>query len=106
MDTKIVTTTARLDDAAQMATFLSSIPNAEQLARVLADRTPVSTRAYEDDTFTARFVESDGIIVMCFKVSPLTIDQSEMIEMQWEVNVALSETAFARTVEQALGPGV
>jgi hypothetical protein len=106
MDTKIVTTTAHLDDAAEMARFLSSIPNAEQLARLLHDRTPVSTRAYEDETFTARFVESDGTITMCFTVSPLTIDQAEMIEMQWEGNVALSETAFAKTVEQALGPGV
>jgi len=40
---------------------------------------------------------------MCFKVAPITIDQAEMIELQWEGNVALSETAFRKAVEQALG---
>ncbi len=100
---KIVTTTARLDDDAEMARFLAPIPNGEQLAKVLADKKPVSTRAYEDETWTARFVESDGEKVMCFTVAPVTIDQAEMIEMRWEGNVALSETAFAKAVEQALG---
>jgi len=100
---EIVTTTARLDDDAEMAKFLAPIPNREQLARVLEDKKPISTRAYEDETWTARFVESDGKKVMCFTVAPITIDQAEMIEMRWEGNVALSETAFAKAVEQALG---
>jgi len=100
---EIVTTTALLDNAAEMTDFLAGIPDGEQLAKVLDDGKPVSTRAYEDETWTARFVESDGKIVMCFKVAPITIDQAEMIELQWEGNVALSETAFRKAVEQALG---
>ena len=100
---EIVTTTAPLDNAAEMSEFLAGIPDGEELAKVLGDGRPVSTRAYEDETWTARFVESDGKIVMCFKVAPITIDQAEMIELQWEGNVALSETAFRKAVEQALG---
>jgi len=98
----IVTTTAHLDDQVEMANFLSPIPNGEQLAKVLAERTPVSTRAYEDETLTARFVESDGKIVMCFKVPDITIDQAEMITAEWEGICTLNETAFKETVERAL----
>jgi hypothetical protein len=103
MDAEIETLTARLDDAAELTRFLASVPDSAELAKVLDDRRPVSTRAYEDETWTARFVESDGKTVVCFKIAPITIDQAEMIEMQWERNIALSETAFKRAVEQALG---
>jgi hypothetical protein len=103
MDAEIETLTARLDDVAEMTRFLASVPDSTELAKVLDDRKPVSTRAYEDETWTARFVESDGRTVMCFKIAPVTIDQAEMIEMQWERNVAMSETAFKRAVERALG---
>ena len=102
MDMKILTTTARLDDQVEMGEFLASIPNGEQLAKVLEAGNPVSTRAYEDETLTARFVESDGQTVMCFKVTPITIDQAEMIELKWEGTVALSEAAFEKAVELAL----
>ena len=102
MATGIVTTTAHLDDDAEMAKFLSPIPNGEQLAKVLADRKPVSTRAYEDETQTARFVESDGRVVMCFMVTDITIDQAEMITAEWEGICALNERAFQKAVERAL----
>ncbi len=102
MLTAIVTTTARLDDEAEMAKFLSPIPNGEQLAEVLKGTKPVSTRAYEDEAWTARFVESDGKIVMCFTVSNITIDQAEMIEAAWEGIGMLDETEFRKTVEQVL----
>jgi hypothetical protein len=103
MDAEIETMTARLDNNAEMTRFLASVPDSAELAKVLDRGKPVSTRAYEDETWTARFVESDGKSVMCFKIAPITIDQAEMIEMQWERNIALSETAFRKAVEQALG---
>ena len=102
MDIEIATTMARLDDDAEMTKFLCAIPDGEQLAMLLRERNPVSTRAYEDAAFTARFVESDGNIVMCFKVAPITIDQAEMIEIKWEGNAALSDAAFRNTVAQVL----
>jgi len=48
-------------------------------------------------------VECDGKSVMCFKIAPITIDQAELIEMQWERNITLSEAAFKQAVEKALG---
>jgi hypothetical protein len=71
---EITTITAQLDDEMEMTQFLASIPNGVGLARVLEHGKPVSTRAYEDETWTA-----------------------------WERNVALSETAFKKAVETALG---
>jgi hypothetical protein len=102
MATVIVTTTARLDDKVEMAKFLSTIPSSDQLAKVLERRKPVSTRAYEDQARIARFVESDGNVVMCFTVTDITIDQAEMIEAEWEGICALDETAFQNAVEQVL----
>ncbi len=102
MERGIVTTTAHLDDGAEMAKFLSPIPNGEQLAKVLEEGAPVSTRAYEDETQTARFVESDGKVVMCFKIPDITIDQAEMITAEWEGICSLNETAFKEAVERAL----
>lgn len=103
MTTRIMTTTARLDDGAAMARFLAPIPDADRLAEVLADRKAISTRAYQDEAQIARFVECDGSQVMCFTVTGITIDQAEMIEAAWEGISALDEDAFRATVEKALG---
>jgi hypothetical protein len=70
---------ALLADAADMTRFLSPIPNGDRLGKILENGKPMSSRAYDDDTWTARFVASDGVSVKCFTVSDVTIDQAEMI---------------------------
>lgn len=105
MDGRIHTTAARLDDDAAMATFLAPIPNGEQLAAVLANNEPVSTRAYDDETRTARFVESDGNVAKCFTVADITIDQAEMIETECEAANVWEDKAFQEAVVRALGMG-
>jgi hypothetical protein len=102
MPKTIETTTARLDSESEMAAFLAPIPNGDQLANVLERGTPVSTRAYEDEARIARFVESDGNVVMCFAVADITIDQAEMIEAGWEGICSLDESLFRAAVQQAL----
>jgi hypothetical protein len=104
MSTKILLTTAPLHDAAAMAEFLRAIPNSDELAKVLQEQESVSSRAYEDDTWTARFVASDGQAVKCFAVTDITIDQAEMIAAA-EIDVMeCDETAFREAVAQSLGP--
>jgi hypothetical protein len=94
-----------------MARFLAPIPEAAALAALLHAREPLSSRAYEDETETARFVESDGTTVLCFTIAGITIDQAEMIEWQREQLAAVNEAEFRRAVERALhltldpGPG-
>jgi hypothetical protein len=101
---KILFATARLDDAAAMAKFLFAIPNGEELGKVLQNREAVSSRAYDDETWTARFVASDGQVVKCFAVTDITIDQAEMIAAACVDNPALDETGFREAVAQSLGP--
>ncbi len=95
---------ARLDDPAAMAQFLFPIPNGDQLAKLLYERKSISSRAYDDETWTGRFVASDGTVVKCFTVADITIDQAEMIAA---VCIDLShwqEAEFRDTVEQVLAP--
>lgn len=99
----VTATMARLDDDADMARFLAPIPNGGELAKILKAGTPASTRAYEDETRTARYVESDGHLVACFTVSDITIDEAEMIEAAWEGISSLDEAAFQTTVARIMG---
>jgi hypothetical protein len=106
MSTKILLTSARLDDAEAMAKFLLNIPNPDDLAKVLHDGKPVASRAYDDETWIARFVASDGRVVKCFAVSDITIDQAEMIAAACIDISAWDEALFRETVAQSLGPTI
>jgi len=102
--TRISVSTAQLHDAAAMADFLKSIPNSAELAKVLQTREAVASRAYDDETWTARFVASDGQVVKCFAVSDITIDQAEMIAAAGIDLLACDEAGFREAVARALGP--
>jgi hypothetical protein len=104
MSTRISCATARLQDASEMTKFLVGIPNSEELAKVLRDRESVSSRAYDDETWTARFVASDGQVVKCFAVTDITIDQAEMIAAACTDILACDEAEFREAVAQSLGP--
>jgi hypothetical protein len=103
MSRRISTTSARLDDGSAMAQFLSPIPDSDPLATLLSKGEPLSTRAYDDEAQIARFVESDGNVVMCYTVTDITIDQAEMIEIECEHMGAIDETTFHVAVSRALG---
>ncbi len=104
MSSRIAVTSARLDDAGEMAEFLLPIPNGEDLKKLLEARRAVTSRAYDDDTGTARFVVSDGDVVKCFLITDITIDQAEMIAAACFANPVWNEAGFREDVEQALGP--
>ncbi len=106
MSTKIIFSAARLDDAEAMGKFLSDMPNRDDLARVLQNRKPVESRAYDDDTWTARYVASDGALVKCFAVTDITIDQAEMIAAACLEISAWDEAGFREAVLQSLGPTI
>lgn len=104
MSMHISKASARLDDPTAMAEFLAPIPNGERLAEVLAIRKPIASRAYDDDSWTARFVESDGTLVTCFTVTEITIDQAEMIAATCLDDHDVELPHFRHAVELALGP--
>ena len=102
MAIRIISEEAALSDSSAMSEFLSPIPNGDQLAKVLEDGKAVSTRAYDDETETARFVVSDGKTALCFTVTNITIDQAEMIAAEC-LDIQWSDKAFREAVERALG---
>jgi hypothetical protein len=104
MSSTISMATARLDDSVSMAEFLAAIPDGDQLAKVLARGTPLASRAYDDDAWTARFVATNGKIVKCFTITDITIDQAEMIAAVGSDFVEVDESAFRELVALALGP--
>jgi len=95
---------ARLDDAASMARFLARIPNGDRLGTLLEAGVPLVSRAYDDETWTARFVSSDGHLVTCYTVADVTIDQAEMIAAALVAVPASDKTSFRDAVQAALGP--
>ena len=103
-DLLAIETSARLDDPGEMARFLAPIPNGDKLAQLLRTGEAVSSRAYEDETGTARFVAGDGRIVTCFAVVDITIDQAEMIAAAVTDLSTLGAVEFERRVAIALGP--
>jgi len=103
-DRKITESHARFDDAAQMATFLACIPDADDLAALLMERRVVSTRTFDDDAMIARFVRSNGTSVACYAVEAVTIDEAEMIAAQCELLEDWNRENFSRAVHVALDP--
>jgi len=103
-DRQITESHARFDDAAQMAVFLAAIPDADDLAALLMDRKVVSTRTFDDDAMTARFVRSNGATVACYTVKTVTIDEAEMIAAQCELLDDWNVESFSRAVHVALDP--
>jgi hypothetical protein len=95
---------AKFDDAAQMAIFLASIPDADGLAALLNERRVVSTRTFDDDGMIARFVRSNGTTVACYTVEGVTIDEAEMIAAQCELLEDWNVQSFSRAVHVALDP--
>jgi len=103
MDEMIFKAVARIDDSEAMAKFLVAIPNSEGLEALLQGGEPVYTRAYHDETSSARFVVSDGTTAMCFTVTNITIDQAEMIATACEQISEWGSETFQSAVELALG---
>jgi hypothetical protein len=103
-DRKITESHAKFADAAQMAVFLASIPDADGLEALLMKRRVVSTRTFDDDAMIARFVRSDGTSVACYTVEAVTIDEAEMIAAQCELLDDWNVASFSRAVHIALDP--
>jgi uncharacterized protein (DUF302 family) len=106
VDPRISEAHARLENAAEMAAFLARIPNADTLEALLKERRVVSTRAYDDETMTARFVRSNGQTVACYTVTDVTIDEAEMIAAQCELMDDWNVGSFAAAVHLALDADV
>ena len=103
---KIAVAEARIDDPSAMASFLAPIPNNVELAVLLAKKEPLNTRAYDDESRTARFVISNGDIAICFAIIDITIDQAELVTIACEESNEWGAASFPEAASRALGEPV
>ena len=103
-DRRITESHAKFDDAAQMATFLASIPDADGLAALLMERRVVSTRTFDDDAPTVRLCEATVQRSRRHTVEAVTIDEAEMIAAQCELLDDWNVESFSNAVHMALDP--
>jgi hypothetical protein len=103
MTITILTAIARLDDSSAMNALIEPIPKGEQLRKVLSSRTSGRWKAYHNETHSARYVVSDGEVVMCFTVTDLTLEQATTIAIECKAITEWDPSAFQEAVERALG---
>jgi hypothetical protein len=103
INTKIQLARARLDDSTAMDVLLAPIPNGDQLRQRLLTRTSGRTQGYHEETRTARYVVSDGQLVLCFTVTDLTIEQAATIATKCDAITEWEYGAFQAVVERVMG---
>ena len=123
MEQRIFTAVARLDDSGAMAKLLAPgwgqlflppavlivagqapISNSDGLRKILEPGRSVAAKAYEDDANLGRFVFSDGVTVLCFTVTGITLEQATAIATVCdEMGTSWTAKAFKSAVETALG---
>jgi hypothetical protein len=103
MEQRIFTAAARRDDADAMAKLLAPISDSDGLRKILEPGISVAAKAYEDEANLGRFVFSDGVTVLCFTVTGITLDQATAIATVCdEMGTSWSAKAFKSAVETAL----
>ena len=107
MTTTILAAGARLDDPTAMDALIAPLPNGEQLRQKLRQslltRTPMRTKAYHEETRTARYVVSDGEHVVCFTVTDVTLEQATAIAAECSAMTVWDLPEFHAAAARALG---
>ena len=99
----ILTAMARLDDSSDVNALIAPIPRGEHLRKAMSGRTSGRWLAYHDETRSARYVASDGEVVMCFTVTDLTPEQAATIAAECDAITEWNPLAFQQAVERTLG---
>jgi hypothetical protein len=104
MGQRIFTAMARLSDSAAMAELLAPISKSDGLRKMLGPGKTVAAKRYESEAHLCRFVFSDGVTVLCFTVTEITLDEAAAIAAACdEMGVSWSTKAFKSAVEDTLG---
>lgn len=101
---RVYLASAKLTDASAMIQLLAAIPNGDELRSLLNEMGPGHLHAYHAQTRTARYVASDGDIVMCFTVTDVAPEQAATIAAECESIATWDDREFYAAVVRALGP--
>ena len=94
---------AKLTDTPAMIRLLAAIPNGDELRSLLDEMGPGHLHAYHAQTRTARYVASDGDIVMCFTVINVMPEQAATIAAECESIATWDDREFYAAVVRSLG---
>ena len=107
MSTRILLTSARLDDAEAMDQVLARIsPIATILPRCCTTESPCPRGPTTTTLGSRASLPATAAVVKCFAVTDITIDQAEMIAAACIDISAWDEALFRETVAQSLGPTI
>ena len=100
---KVYLASAKLTDTSAMIQLLAGIPNGDELRSLLNEMGPGHLHAYHAPTRTARYVASDGDIVMCFTVIDVAPEQAATIAAECESITTWDDREFYAAVVRSLG---
>jgi hypothetical protein len=92
----------RLDDTAAVQSILS-IHNNRKLAKMLGERRPGFSYAYEEESCIGRFVASDGCTALSFSVTGITRQEAALIALECEQIVLWDIYEFRKAADRVLG---
>jgi hypothetical protein len=96
---------ARLADKKAMTEMLGPVKNAEQLLRLLNDERSVRTQSYDDETKTARYIVSDGMVVLIFTLVGLNLQQAATVAAECDNILEWGTEAFRQVLARVFGEG-
>jgi hypothetical protein len=100
---KILSVTARLDDAAAINALLAPLRDSRSIKRRLRPGFCGHKYSYYRHTRTAHYLLTDGEIVACYSVTDVSLDQAATIAVACESITDWSLGTFQAAVEHALG---
>ena len=99
---KILSVTARLDDAAAINALLAPLRDSRSIKRRLRPGFCGHKYSYYRHTRTAHYLLTDGEVVACYSVTDVSLDQAANIAAACEGIIDWSLATFQAAVERAL----
>ena len=100
---RVYVASAKLTDTSAMIQLLAAIPNGDELRSLLDEMGPGHLHSYHAQTRTARYVASDGDMVMCFTVINVSPEQAATIAAECESIATWDDREFYAAVVRSLG---
>jgi len=103
MTMDVLRAATRLDDDDGVERFLAGMPKSEALRPMLKPGRTYRAEQYDKDSRTARYLLADGVWLVCFVVTDISLEEARAISRQTEVNAEWSTPNFHKAVQRALG---
>jgi hypothetical protein len=93
---------ARLDDEAQLSQLLQAVKAGADIRRILDDREARIAMSFDPDAKVGCYVVTDGRMAYAFSATQITQPQAAEVWVEFERDVPVSATEFAKLVAKAV----